>query len=217
MVEGEKQHWKLNEFSKQIGKHYNTVDSWFKEMERKRIHYINRVESSGEKVYDSKDLEIGLFIKKKREEGWNLDPIFDSVAQEFEVRPFPAGSDNQLEVSDPAELRKVLLREFEQMAYRIAEQKASEAIRALPEPKSREEERQEKINDFITQSRILDQLEDEALALWYQKPETERVKKTGLFGLVKIEDVENRDKFVRDYIRKHKEERIRKEFGIKEN
>lgn len=213
-MEGEKQHWKLNEFSKKIGKHYNTVDTWFKEMERKRIHYINRVESSGEKIYGLLDLKIGLYIRNKREEGWNLDPIFDTVPHEFEVRPFPEGTENKLEIHDIGELRKMLLREFEQIAITIAEQKAGEAIKALPEPKSREEERQERITEFITQSRILDQLEDEALDLWYQKSESERIKKTGFLNLVKVEDVEKRDKFVRDYIRKHKEERLRNEFGL---
>lgn len=216
MGEEEKQHWKLNEFSKQIGRHYNTVDNWFKELERKRIHFINRVET-GEKVYDRLDLEIGLFIRNKRDQGWNLDPIFETVAQEFDVRPFPEGTESNLEIHDIGELRKILLREMEQMATRIAEQKAGEAFRMLPQPKSREVERQERITDFITQSRILDQLEDEALQLWYQKPESERMRKTGFLGLVKVEDGEKKDKFVRDYIRQHKEERLRSAFENSDN
>jgi len=212
VVEGMK-HWKIQEFSKQVGKHYNTVDNWFKEMERKRIHYINRVAETGEKIYDQLDLDIALFIVKKRDEGWNLDPIFEAIPQGFDVRPFPEGMANSLEITDIGELRNLLLREMQQVAEQIAATKAGEILRSLPEPKSREEERQERITDFITQSRILDQLEDEALEKWYQLPESERIRKTGFLGMVKVEDTEKKDKFVREYIRKHKEERLLKEFG----
>lgn len=57
---------KISAFSKQIGKHNNTIDEWFRELEGEcKLHYISRVNE--EKVYDELDLSIAKFIVKRRE------------------------------------------------------------------------------------------------------------------------------------------------------
>ncbi|MDH4619389.1 hypothetical protein [Brevibacillus sp. AY1] len=77
----------INDFAKKIGQHQNTVDGWFKQLEERRIHYVNR--ANGKKVYNSLDLQIGLYIRDKREKKWALDPIFSELPEHFELRPFP--------------------------------------------------------------------------------------------------------------------------------
>ncbi|MFD0769002.1 hypothetical protein ACFQZ1_08820 [Bacillus sp. CGMCC 1.60114] len=84
--------WRISEFAKKISKHINTVDNWFKQLESSEVHYINRL-PNGEKVYDTLDLKIGLFIKQKREEKWSLDAIFDQLPARYPCRDFPEPQD----------------------------------------------------------------------------------------------------------------------------
>lgn len=72
--------------------------------------------------------------------------------------------------------------------------------------------RSERLNERITERRIERQLEREALDLWAAKPEAERMKKVGLFR--KEEDMTARDRFVRDYIDEHYEDRVRGEYDL---
>lgn len=65
-------YWKISDFVEEIKHllkenklHINTVDGWFKKLEEERIHYVSRTEDSNEKVYDSLDLELAAFIKKR--------------------------------------------------------------------------------------------------------------------------------------------------------
>lgn len=55
-------------------------------------------------------------------------------------------------------------------------------------------------------------MEEEALELWNQTPELERYKRVGFFRRE-----EDRDKRVRDYINKHYEERLLKEYELKKD
>lgn len=84
-----------------------------------------------------------------------------------------------------------------------------QAAPTLPSP---EELRLERINDRLTERRIERQLEREALDLWAAIPAKERMRKVGLFR--KEEDIEARDRFVRDYVDERYEERIRDAYGI---
>jgi len=71
-------------------------------------------------------------------------------------------------------------------------------------------ERQKRITNMITQKRVESKLELEALELWQQKPESERMKKVGFFR--KEEDREKKEWFIRVYINNHFEERLKQEF-----
>jgi hypothetical protein len=66
-------YWKISEFVEKIKQtlqeeklHSNTVDGWFKKSEEERIHYICRTAETNEKVYDELDLQLAVFIKRKR-------------------------------------------------------------------------------------------------------------------------------------------------------
>jgi len=76
------------------------------------------------------------------------------------------------------------------------------------------EERQSRITEMITMERVKGQLRKEALHQWSTKPEEERIKRTGLFGLKKEEDHAARDRFVQDYIDAHLPERLAQEYGM---
>ena len=206
--------WKITNFSKQIGKHQNTVDGWFKQLEEKGLHYVNRV--SGEKVYDELDLQIALHIKDKRERKWTLEAIFDELSNHFDLRPFPPEMEptNSLQVSDMETIKRLLSEEVRRAAEEIAAVQTAEILRALPKPKSREEERQERFEELMARYKVEKRLREEALHLWSTKPESERMRKVGWFR--KEEDRDKREQFVRDYIDQHFEHALRKEYGLEE-
>lgn len=109
--------WRISEFAKKIGKHINTVDNWFKQLESSQIHYINRV-ANGEKVYDALDLKIGLFIKQKREEKWSIDAIFDQLPALYPCRDFPEPIDPEQQTNEIIDLEAIKRKiEFEIEEY----------------------------------------------------------------------------------------------------
>lgn len=75
-----------------------------------------------------------------------------------------------------------------------------------------QENRQTKITDWITQRRIESELEEEALSLWAAKPVVERLKKSGWFR--KEEDIDRRDRFVRQYVNGRFEGRLKEEYDL---
>lgn len=209
-------YWKISDFAKEVGKHTNTVDGWFKQLEEKQLHAVNRTEHA-EKVYDQVDLEIALYIKEKRDQKWALDAIFHELPKHFELRPIldDLSTTRAPQVVDPELLKK----EFEKVAIEIAEKQIkqirdqyAELLKRLPTPKTIQEERQERVNDIITRRRIETQLEVEAINMWATKPEEERKKRVGIFR--KEEDRDKRELFIKNYINEHLEERLKKEYEL---
>ncbi|MFK3961913.1 MerR family transcriptional regulator [Pseudalkalibacillus hwajinpoensis] len=200
------EYWKIIDFAKQVGKHYNTVDNWFKKIEDKKIHYINRDPGTDEKIYDKLDLRIALYINERRNEKWSLEGIFSTLSDEFELRPFPLEEDSS-ELLDIELVKKQLKEEMESA---IKESAAALKQELLPDPAH---ERQVRMENIITEFRIKTNLENEAIGVWSQKPETERFKKVGFFR--KEEDRDKRDDFVRSYIQERFETKIREEFNYK--
>lgn len=211
------QYWKIGDFAKKINKHTNTVDGWFRKLEvERKLHYISRVNE--EKVYDELDLEIAEYITEKRDNKWSLNAIFDSLPEQFSLRPFPTEYEQrskEVQVVDVEKMRATIMSElkttFEQMAASQLEQQMSGFQKMLPSP---EEKRQERLDQIIVERKVTRMLEEEALALWSSKSEGERTIRAGLFGLRKEEDRDKRDRFVKEYTDKHFEDYIKKEFGM---
>ncbi|MFD1676290.1 MerR family transcriptional regulator [Alicyclobacillus fodiniaquatilis] len=206
--------YQISDFAKEIGKHVNTVDNWFKALEERRLHYVNRV--AGAKVYDELDLEIARFILDKRENKWLLEGIFSILEETFELRPFPP--DETTSVPQVVDM-EIIMREIRSAAQQIAaaqveevRQQYAELVKQLPKPIDPAEEKQKRLDDMITQRRVITQLEDEALNMWSTIPKEERMKSVGLFR--KQEDIDKRDKFVRAYVNEHLEERMKLEYGL---
>lgn len=222
------EYWKISDFAKEVGKHQNTVDGWFKQLEEKKIHWVNRSEY-GEKVYNTLDMKIAKYIKEKREDKWALDAIFHELTNHFELRPVPEETTSELQTLDLKVFRNEMESVFaNQIANQISEieksiQESAAAqmdemkkyyesmIKQLPQPKSVQEERQERVTEMVTRLRIERQLEKEALNMWSKKPKNERMLRVGLFLK---EDRDKRDEFVKDYIAEHYESKLKKEFDL---
>lgn len=214
--------WKISEFSKLIdNKHYNTIDQWFKALEDKRIHYVNRV--AGEKVYDQLDLDIGKYIKDGRSNNYNLQLIFDQLPDVFSLRPFPLDWNAGGSLMDYDELRREMEKRFEEKLQETREKIMDEVVSAatqlfeehrqlLPPPKSREEIRAEEINDKMSRMKIEWRLEEQAIEEWTRLPESDRLRKVGLFR--KEEDFLKRDAFIKKYIQANMESALKAEYGI---
>lgn len=209
------QFWRIGDFAKKVGKHGNTVDGWFKQLEDSRIHYVGR--AGNEKVYDELDLQIAHYIKLRRgsKPPWALEAIFQSLSNEIELRPFPEAveSTSESQVLDIEGLKKALQAEFQvmaqQAAHEAAQQVAAATVQALPDPA---QQRNERMNEHMTGKRIERQLKREALDLWEKKPVAERMKKVGLFK--KEEDGAARERFILDYLDDHYEARMRHAYGL---
>jgi hypothetical protein len=225
----DKNYWKITEFAQMVGKSLPTVDKWFRELEKRGIHYIQRVEAGEgeEKVYDDLDLQIGHFVVAQREKKWSLDAIFEALKDEFDLRPFPEErkqSNSQAQMIDVDAMKKEIALAFEEMASaamiqlrkeirdEVREELKKELIQSLPKPIDPLEERNRRLTEHITQRRIESVLREEALRLWNQKPESEKMKKTGWFQ--KGEDRDKRDQFVQSYIDEHYEQRLKEEYGF---
>lgn len=214
----EVKHWKISDFAKNLGKHNNTVDGWFRTLEEERkLHYINRV--NGEKIYDELDLQIARFILERRNEKWSLDAIYDSLPNHFPLRPFPLDfgqNEHPVQVVDFDKIRATIMNEMQSTFQQVAaaqveqmEKKMMDFQRMLPTPEDR---RMERFNHIMAERKVTRKLEDEALSMWATKPDEERLIKIGWFR--KEEDKDKRDRFIKAYIDEHFEEQMKKEFGL---
>jgi hypothetical protein len=208
-------HWKISDFAKKLGKHNNTIDGWFRVLEDDRkLHYVNRI--NNEKVYDDLDLKIAMFIIERRNDKWSLDAIFDSLPENFSLRPFPLDYEPEsqsVQVVDVDKMRATIMNEmkksFEEIASAQMQRQMEGFQKMLP---SREQERLDRFNDLMAERKVNRILEEEALSIWSTKPASERFRKVGWFRTE--EDRDKRDKFVRDYIDEHFENRMRKEYDL---
>jgi hypothetical protein len=222
-------YWKISDFVEEVKQtlkeeklHVNTVYGWFKKLEEERIHYISRTVDTNEKVYDELDLRIAIFIKMKRNEKWALNAIFDAIKNEFDVRPFPVENKettNVAHMSGTDALNNTLLEELKSSLEEIAASRFSEVknqyeeiLKKFPDSKSREEEREEHFKEMVARRRVEYQLEREAQIAWATKPEDERMVKVGWFK--KVENAEERKLFMKEYVHKNFENRLRKELDL---
>lgn len=225
----EEKFWKISDFADALNNqleksnlHINTIDGWFKRLEKDHVHYINRTLDTNEKVYDELDLKIAMFIKKRREEKWSLTAIANDLPNFFELRPFPTTEEKPAPYVDNMEtIKRQITDEMKKAFEEIAASKVEELknhyekiITALPKPMSLEEHNEERFKEMVMKRRVETQLEKEADEAWDQLPETERMKKAGLFR--KEVDIEKKRQFVREYVNKHFESRLRKEMGLKQ-
>jgi trehalose/maltose hydrolase-like predicted phosphorylase len=228
-MRGDILYWKISDFVEEIKLtlkeeklHVNTVYGWFKKLEKERIHYISRTVDTNEKIYNELDLRIAIFIKMKRNEKWAIKAIFDEVKNEFDVRPFPVENietTNVVHNSGIDALNSKLLEELKSSLKEIAAAQFSEVqsqyeeiLKKLPEPKNREKEREDRFKEMVARRRVQYQLEREAQMIWATKPEEERMEKVGLFK--KVEKQEERDLFIKEYIDKNFENKLRNELGL---
>ncbi|HDR3345880.1 TPA: MerR family transcriptional regulator [Bacillus cereus] len=204
--------WRITEFSKLVGRHHNTVYNWFNILEEKGLHGTLRTNNTNEKLYNTLDLDIALFIKLKRDEKWSLDAIIELLPHQFELRPVSPENQNsevstQLNMQEAAATIEKIVEQKIQMHLQNIELeyqgKFEEAIRAvLPEPedpeKLKERQRQERLDNIIIQHRARTELRKQAENEWNTQPEETRIKKVGWFK--KEEDLARKQLFIENYI-----------------
>ncbi|HDR8487111.1 TPA: MerR family transcriptional regulator [Bacillus cereus] len=204
--------WRITEFSKLVGRHHNTVYNWFNILEEKGLHGTLRTNNTNEKLYNTLDLDIALFIKLKRDEKWSLDAIIELLPHQFELRPVSPENQTsevstQLNMQEAAATIEKIVEQKIQMHLQNIELeyqgKFEEAIRAmLPEPedpeKLKERQRQERLDNIIIQHRARTELRKQAENEWNTQPEETRIKKVGWFK--KEEDLARKQLFIANYI-----------------
>lgn len=204
--------WRITEFSKLVGRHHNTVYNWFNILEEKGLHGTLRTNNTNEKLYNTLDLDIALFIKLKRDEKWSLDAIIELLPHQFELRPVSPENQTsevstQLNMQEAAATIEKIVEQKIQMHLQNIELeyqgKFEEAIRAvLPEPedpeKLKERQRQERLDNIIIQHRARTELRKQAENEWNTLPEETRIKKVGWFK--KEEDLARKQLFIENYI-----------------
>ena len=204
--------WRITEFSKLVGRHHNTVYNWFNILEEKGLHGTLRTNNTNEKLYNTLDLDIALFIKLNRDEKWSLDAIIELLPHQFELRTVSPENQTsevstQLNMQEAAATIEKIVEQKIQMHLQNIELeyqgKFEEAIRAvLPEPedpeKLKERQRQERLDNIIIQHRARTELRKQAENEWNTQPEETRIKKVGWFK--KEEDLARKQLFIENYI-----------------
>ncbi|PGP12483.1 hypothetical protein COA01_32210 [Bacillus cereus] len=215
----ENKYWKIGKFAKLIGKHNNTVDNWFKDLEKEKIHYVQRV--GKEKVYDELDLEIAKYISQKRDEGWTLEAIYLSLQNgdaNLEIRSDYIPDEDETALiterhiqSIREELKEEMLTQFKDLNKAFS-QFAQEELgkKLLLEDKATQ--RQRRLEDLITQRRVVDKLRKEAKLKWMEQPEDERFIKVGIFRK-KIENMDKKNEFIEEYVSVNYEKELLTMFG----
>lgn len=213
-------HKQLNEFAAAVGRHHTTINNWFNEMERRRIHYVNRqMGQNKERIFDIDDFKIARFIVNQRDAKWSMDAIYEHIengeAIGIDPRPFPPdfdgpSSNNQLALME--QLRNKFSDEMRSELAAVVRELKGEMIALMPPAEDPAAERDRYITRQLTELKLNARLEDEAIEAWNKLPDSERMKKKGFFG--KEEDAIKRQDFIRSYVNKHKPERLLAEYGM---
>lgn len=238
--------WKRSEFvekvdervmekhnNKKLQVHFNTIDGWFKELEKKGVHYVER--ENGEKKYDMIDLEIAMFIIEGRKINHHgLVTLTEALKRGArETRAFPTGEEIEKLPKNMQELvmavrqevlkdikdeikeeaRNAFAAERENMFGQLREiqkQELEEEKKKLFAPDKYQKEQEEKTFKLAmeiaqAQSTIEADLREEALVQWNMKPENERFKRS---FLTKKEKTDEKFAFIEGYIQDHIEVRM---------
>lgn len=219
MLDTEERFWKIGKFAKKLDKHQNTIDNWFKLLEEKRIHFVNRI--GKEKVYDEVDLKVAEFIKHRRDRGWAMEAILYELPMQVTVRDTPTTEELMAEDKRFEELELKLKNYIEQLSRNLIETQQKQQLLLEEETrKLREEERAERVNIRLTEITIEHQLRKEAEQKWNELPDEEKYIK-GSFIQKMIQgkqiDLEKKQSFINDYIQTRIAQRLKEEFLDKEN
>lgn len=96
-MSNENNFWHINDFTKLLNQryslisnkestiHFNTINNWFNALEEKNIHHVPKIDDM--RIYDELDLNVALFILDKRKNKWNLEAIYNILAENVELRP----------------------------------------------------------------------------------------------------------------------------------
>lgn len=222
-------YWKIADFAEQVGQFKNTVDNWFKKLEERNIHYVQRV--GKEKVYDEMDLKIAKHIKKLRAQGWKPDGIYNAMEDgetglEFRKGEYATTEEKKdkddkedtfttLEIRQQIEatIKEQLVPFFGNMTEevrKIAREEVNKQRQLLIE-ESEENQRQKRIDDLLIQRRVEDRLRNEAIMMWEKQPEEERFMRIGLFRK-KLENINAKNRYIEHYISTRYEEELKKTF-----
>lgn len=210
--------WQITEFTEKIQKtykeitgeestvHLNTINTWFNDLEKKKVHYIQRV--ADKKVYDKMDLNVAITILNYRSKKWRLEAIMNILSTETELRSFPEEfEESNQDVNQTTQ--EIIIREISGKMKILKEELKKEILSEIGD-KDVQKEVENYIENFlpapadstdvIKESLTLRlELEEEALAEWDAKPIEERTIKVG--WIKRIEDTRKKDSFIRNYLK----------------
>lgn len=213
---------KIGELAKKVGKHSNTVANWFNQLEELKLHCVNRSPFTGEKVFDELDLKIAFHIKELRDKKVSINEIFEDISIHCKLRHF------SIEDSlDDVEEQKTDYERFKMELIYIVQDVLNESLwgeietirekfeTILNGMTSKFDNQQNVFKDLLTLRKIEAELEIEALHMWSTKPASVRFKRSYFF--IKVENIEERNKYIKEYILNNIEQRLLKTMAIVDN
>ncbi|MBG9689665.1 hypothetical protein ABD91_01820 [Lysinibacillus sphaericus] len=208
-------HWKLSKFVDEVNRVFfqlynvplnvtiNTINNYFRHLEERGIHEVERLNDV--KVYNEIDLKIAIFIAAKRskdlqEDIWSLPQIYEAIADSHDLetrKPLTSSSQKQ------DELFKRQLSEFKK---EINEQlnRHGKFHQKVLEMQSSYDKKLENI--MLDYTKMQKQLREEGREEWNKLPKSKRF--TGL--IFKQENINERERFIEDYVEKGLNERMLK-------
>lgn len=207
--------------SEQLGVSTDTLRSWSLKLESAGVEFKRNERK--QRIYFEKDIRAFKNMKELLDLQQPLEDVSKIIAKKIEKGLFgKPETENNAEIM-PSVIQEnnaqITLEEMKKMMMQVAAAAAEEKIQAfrleqqhsLPSP---EEERQKKFNEMMLHRRIERRLQERARQEWEKLPEAERTVKAGLFGLKRIENAGKRHDFIREYVDRHYETKLRQELDI---
>lgn len=199
------------ELSEMLGVEAVTVRKYAAALEK--AGYIFERSDKDHRLYTSQDAMVFQHLKSLREHsGLNVESASNVVVSRHQVASESVALVPKLYEPDRyAEQYRNLDEKIDRLTELLLHQQelSAAAARSLPDPR---DELRERVNERLTERRINRKLETEALDLWNAKPMTERLRRVSFFR--KEEDTIARERFIRNYVDEHYEERLKEAYGL---
>ena len=204
-------HKRLSEISKQLGKHTNTIAKWCDAIETSGIHQFERV--NGERVFNDRDQHVAEYVNMKRDEKWSMQQIIQQMQLDLDLHTHVLHMAQQLKTPDAPEaevIKKEIIDALQQSIDRAVEiqvqqikEQYERMMAALPKPQDETERQMAMISALLQKEEMEDDLRQEAITKWQQ--ESDRKKRSFFFFWA--EDIEKREKYIRNYVKEQMREK----------
>lgn len=198
--------WKLGAFTDEVNKAFlsatsieadyktNTINNYFKDLEEKGIHIVQKINDV--RVFDADDLKLAVFILMKRskelnqQKTWGLKQIYD----EIERSPELPNRKPSIEEQSKDNLKELVL-ELQRTFTKTLEESSKAQMLISTVDKNVEKKVTNAVLAYMEQQ---NKMKTEARAEWEKLPKEQRY--TGF--IFKQERIAERERFIDEYVEK---------------
>lgn len=206
--------------AERLGVATDTLRSWSLKLESYGIAFERN--DRKQRIYHEKDIRVLENMKELMALQQPLDDVAKTIANKIkkglyikpEVEnnaeiPLSVIDENNTPNTLTIENMKEMMRQVASAAVEAKFQSMQNQL--LPSP---EEERRKRFDEMMLHRRIERRLQERARQEWDKLPVSERIIKTGLFGLKRTENAQEMVRFINNYVNENYENELKKELDI---